>query len=65
MTKIRVNTFKLKLEISGKHLSMYMKNENSFFNRKMTSMRYKYLNFGIVRFSNSLFFTKDHVDLLV
>lgn len=65
MTKIRVNTFKLKLEISGKHLSMYMKNENSFFNRKMTSMRYKYLNFGIVRFSNSLFYTKDHVDLLV
>lgn len=65
MTKIRVNTFKLKLEISGKHLSMYMKNENSFFNGKMTSMRYKYLNFGIVRFSNSLFYTKDHVDLLV
>lgn len=65
MTKIRVNTFKLKLEISGKHLSMYMKNENSFFSGKMTSMRYKYLNFGIVRFSNSLFYTKDHVDLLV
>lgn len=65
MTKIRENIFKLKLEISGKHLSMYMKNKNSFFNGKMTSMTFKYLNFGITRFSDSLFHTKDHVDLLV
>ena len=44
---------------------MYMKNKNSFFNGKMTSMTFKYLNFGITRFSDSLFYTKDHVDLLV